>query len=130
MSNIDDTNDAPGPDVNAQAADTDQPSLPESAPKARRTFGAPLKIAGAVSAVLAAVVLAFGAGVWAGSEFFEGHEHEHSESRSDDRDGAERHRDRDEHRFRDDRESGDRGQRSSAPSTATVTAPPTLPARP
>lgn len=130
MSNIDDTNDAPEPDANAPATDTDQPNPAESAPKARRTLGAPLKIAGGVSAVLAAVVLAFGAGVWAGSEFFEGHEHEHSESRSDDRDGAERPRDRDEHRFRDDRESGERSQRSSAPSPATATAPPTLPARP
>jgi len=121
MSNIDDTNDAPEPDVNAPAPDTDQPSFAESAPKARWTFGTPLKIAGAVSAVLTAVVLAFGAGVWAGSEFFEGREHEHSESRSGDRD---------EHRFRDDRESGARSQRSSVPSPATATAPPTLPARP
>lgn len=139
MSNFDDKNESPESNVDAPAAGADAPSAP--APASRRRFATPWKIAGAVSAVAAAVVLAFGAGVWAGSEFFEGHEHEHSESRGSDRDDIQRrHEDHkthegSEHRFRDDRandrESDARTDRSSAPGASpTATATPTLPPRP
>lgn len=138
MSNFDDKNESPESDVDAPAAGADTPNVAAPAPKSRRRFATPWKIAGAVSAVAAAVVLAFGAGVWAGSEFFEGHEHEHSESRGSDRDDIEgRHESHEgrEHRSRDDRaddrESDARTDRGSAPGASpTATATPTLPSRP
>ncbi|OAT66763.1 hypothetical protein AWB85_18945 [Mycobacteroides immunogenum] len=131
MSNFDDKNESPESNVDAPAAGADTPNVAAPAPVSRRRFATPWKIAGAVSAVAAAVVLAFGAGVWAGSEFFEGHEHEHSESRGSDRDDMEgrEHRSRDDRA--DDRESDARTDRGSAPGASpTATATPTLPPRP
>lgn len=131
MSNFDDKNESPESNVDGPAAGADTPNVAAPAPASRRRFATPWKIAGAVSAVAAAVVLAFGAGVWAGSEFFEGHEHEHSESRGSDRDDIEgrEHRSRDDRA--DDRESDARADRGSAPGASpTATATPTLPSRP
>lgn len=106
MSNIDDVNQSPEPPADS-SLDTGEPKpAAGQAPDTgkRELLVRSLTIAGAAAAVVAVLVLTFGAGVWAGSEFGDDYGrdgHGHSESRSHDHDDADRVDDGDERRNRD-----------------------------
>lgn len=145
MPNIDETNkaDEPAEDANAQIAELS----PETGRARRPLFIRAAAIAGAVVAVAAVLGLAFGAGVWAGSEFGDEYGRDdrgHSQSRSHQHDSHDDDDDIDERGDRDVAEGegradnggmsskgeqvhpgGDRIQAPAASSTAPIAAPTT-----
>ncbi|WP_074248362.1 hypothetical protein [Mycobacteroides abscessus] len=102
MSNIDETNkaDEPAEDVNVRSAELS----PETRRARRPLFIRAAAIAGAAGAVVAVLGLAFGAGVWAGSEFGDDYGRDdrgHSQSRSHQHDSHDDDDDIDERGHRD-----------------------------